>query len=144
MNATELHEGLKALCAMIGEKCEAHIVMSGSYKLIATVEPLGIMGRVRLTANVSEWDEVIPALTAKWEEHRELHEQGVIRNMAMAIIRITMERDECRDADLRCDFSHQDIDGYAERAASLATEMGGKGPFMVIRTDTGNGHEVEE
>lgn len=144
MTPIELHEGLKALCAEIGGKCEAHIVMSGTYTLSATVKPQGILGKVRLTANVDDWSEVVPALTAAWEEHRALHEANIIREMAIAIIRITMDRDECRDADLRCDFDRQDVGRYADRAAALATEMGGKGPFIVIRTDEGNGAEVSE
>lgn len=144
MTPTELHEGLKALCAEIGSKCEAHIVMSGTYMPSATVEPQGILGKVRLTVKVQDWSEIIPALTVAWEEHRDLHEANIIREMAMAIIRITMDRDECRDADLRCDFDRQDVGRYADRAAALATEMGGKGPFIVIRTDEGNGAEVSE
>jgi hypothetical protein len=148
MTPAELLAGLKSLAIEVGPKASANIYLAeGDYMsghATANLRPEGTLGKVSLSIKFSSWDEILPGLRAKWEEHRDLHEANIIREMAMAIIRITMDRDECRDADLRCDFDRQDVGRYADRAAALATEMGGKGPFIVIRTDEGNGGEVSE
>ena len=148
MTPAELLTGLKELAADVGPKALTKIyIAEGEYMsghATASLRPEGTLGKVNLSIKFSAWDEILPGLRAAWDEHRELHEANIIREMAMAIIRITMDRDECRDADLRCDFDRQDVGRYADRAAALATEMGGKGPFVVIRTDEGNGAEVPE
>lgn len=142
MTPQEIHEELKALCAEISPKAEAHIITSSTYMLACSIEPDGTLGKVRLSAKAKEWSEVVPALRAAWEGHRDLHASNLIKGMALAIIRLTAEHGECTDQALRVEFAQQDIDRYGEQSAELATEMGGKGPFKIIATGQGNGPDA--
>lgn len=143
MTPQEIHDDLKALCAEIGPKATAHVGLSGTYTLHCSVQPDGYNGKVRLAADVKDWADIIPALRAAWEEHRDLHASNTIRGMALAVIRLTAEHGECTDQALRVEFTQQDIDRYGEQSADLATEMGGKGPFKIIATGQGNGPDVD-
>lgn len=138
MTPQEIHDELRALCVEIGPKAEAHVIISNTYMPSCSIEPDGLLGKIRLSADAKEWSEIIPALRALWEEHRDLHASNVIKGMALAIIRLTAERGECTDQALRVEFAQQDIDRYGEQSADLATEMGGKGPFKIITTGAGN------
>lgn len=143
MTPQEIHNELKALCAEIGPKAEAHVIISNTYMPSCSIEPDGILGKVRLSADAKEWNGVVPALRAAWEEYRDLHASNTIKGMALAIIRLTAEHGECTDQALRVEFTQQDIDRYGERAAELATEMGGNGPFKIIATGAGNGPDID-
>lgn len=139
MTPQEIHDELKALCAEIGPKAEAHVIISNTYMPSCSIEPDGILGKIRLSADAKEWNEIIPALRALWEERRDLHASNVIKGMALAIIRQTAEHGECTDQALRVEFTQQDIDRYGEQSADMATEMGGNGPFKIVITGAGNG-----
>lgn len=141
MTPNELKTDLGALCAEIGPKAEAWAHVNGHHRgtISASIEPDGILGKVRLHVDVSEWGEVVPALRAVWENHRDLHASNTIKGMALAIIRLTAEHGECTDQALRVEFTQHDIDRYGEQSAELATEMGGKGPFKIITTGQSNG-----
>lgn len=142
MTPQELHEELKALCVEIGPRAEAHVIISNTYMPNGSIQPDGVLGKVRLAASAKDWSKIVPALRAVWEEHRDLHASNLIKGMALAIIRLTAENGECTDQALRVEFAQQDIDRYGEQSAELATEMGGKGPFKIIATGQSNGPDT--
>ena len=132
----------KAIVAEIGPKAMASVYMAeGDYMhgyMSADLRPEGTLGKVTLTVRFADWSEIIPGLRAAWAEHRELHASNATKGMALAIIRLTAENGECTDSALRCEFVQQEIDCYGDAAAALATEMGGNGPFEIVRLGVGN------
>jgi len=142
--AQELAADLHALCVEVGGECGAHILLmvgqyhNGNPTFTAVLEPKGTMGKVRLSAPVYELADAAPALRAMWDEHKDLHASNTIKSMAFAIIRLTAEQGECTDAALRAEFDAREVADYGDRAADLATEMGGNGPFRVIRLTGAN------
>lgn len=140
---TDVYDGLQALCVSIGPDANAAVMMmAGSYHrnadLSVSLEPKGFQGKVRLSAKVDSLEEVVPAITAAWEEHKELHAANTTKAMAIAVIRLTTELGECTDAALRCEFTAQEITDYGNAAADLATEMGGRGPFRIVHLTGAN------
>lgn len=142
MIPSELLAGLKELAAEVGPHALANIYLAeGEYMsghATASLRPEGTLGKVNLSIKFSAWDEILPGLRAAWDEHRELHESNVIKAMAVAVITLTAEHGECSDSALRAEFTQQDIDRYGDRAAALATDMGGNGPFEIVRYGAGN------
>ncbi len=134
MSPADVRAALSALCAEVGPKASAWVQISNSLTCSATLYPDDIIGKVTLrSGNLNDWSEAEPALRALWEEHRDLHASNTIKGMALAIIRLTAELDECTDAALRCEFTQQEIERYGDQASDLATEMGGRGPFRIVK-----------
>lgn len=138
MTPQQLRAALFDLCAEVSSKACAHVILSNSYDVSASLQPEGILGKVTLNAKSDTWDGLVPALRAAWDEHRDLHASNTKKLMALAIIRITAEHGVCTDRDLRMDFDQMDVTRYGDDAAALATEMGGNGPFEVVRVGSGN------
>lgn len=142
MIPSEILDGLKVLTAEVGPTALANVYLAhGDYMsghAAATLRPEGTLGKVALSVKFTAWDEILPGLRAAWEEHRDLHENNVIKTMAIAVITLTAEHGECSDSALRAEFSQQEIDRYGDRAAALATDMGGNGPFEIVRYGAGN------
>lgn len=143
MTPQEIRAELTALAAEIGPKARLSVsvtVSDYSNKLTGSIYPVGITGSsVCLhVQGVETWPEVVSAMRLRWEEHRDLHASNATKGMALAIIRLTAENGECTDSALRCEFVQQEIDLYGDAAAALATEMGGNGPFEIVRLGVGN------
>lgn len=143
MTPQEVHAELVALAAEIGPG--AHLLVSVtasdySNGLSGSVYPVGVTGSsVCLhTRSAESWEGVISEMRLRWEDHRDLHASNATKGMALAIIRLTAENGECTDGALRCEFVQQEIDRYGDAAAALATEMGGNGPFEIVRLGVGN------
>lgn len=142
MIPSDILAGLKELTSEVGPNALATVYLAhGDYMSAyssASLHPEGTLGKVTLNVKFTQWSEIIPGLREAWEEHRELHASNKIKSMALAVIRLTAEQGECSDSALRCEFSQQEIDRYGDRAAELATEMGGNGPFEIVRYGVGN------
>lgn len=142
MIPSEVIAEIKVLTDEIGPKALATVLlMTGDYtpgSLSATLYPNGMLGKVQLSVKFTQWNEVAPNLRAAWDQHRDLHANNVIKAMAVAVITLTAEHGECSDSALRAEFTQQDIERYGDRAAALATEMGGNGPFEIVRYGAGN------
>lgn len=133
MTPAEITAAIKTLCSEIGQSADVNISI-GSSGMSAGLWPRGICTDVSLWVHgQTEFEGAIAALRAKWEEHRDLHASNTTKGMALAIIRLTAELGECTDAALRCEFPQSDIDRYGDEATALATEMGGNGPFEIVR-----------
>lgn len=92
-----------------------------------------------------DFEEVIPAIRLKWDEHRAEHERQFIRKIAIKIIEITALVGECTDAALRnAQFSDDEIARYGERACADANDIAGRGPFTLRKLGAGNGAAVAE
>lgn len=145
MTPQEVRAELTALAAEIGPKAHLSVSVTASdwSKAGASgiVYPVGVggVGSVSLhTKGCETWQEAIAEMRFRWEEHRDLHASNATKGMALAIIRLTSENGECTDSALRCEFVQQEIDRYGDAAAALATEMGGNGPFEIVRLGVGN------
>ena len=144
MEPQEIRAELIALAAEIGPKAYLSVSVSvGEYcgpTVTGAVYPNGMgVGTVSLHTHKSEsWADAVAEMRAAWEAHRDLHASNTTKGMALAIIRLTAENGECTDGALRCEFNQQDIDRYGDAAATLATEMGGNGPFEIVRLGVGN------
>lgn len=141
----EVHAALKELCASIGTRAEMHL---GIYtnSLSKDEKPVwGVLQPSGYQPAGQEWDirveaetfgEAILTARAKYEEQRDARDKDIVHNMALAIISITIERDECTDAALRAakgyNFDQVLIDRLGERACALANDMAGKGPFTIV------------
>lgn len=142
MIPSEVLSAMKDLTDEVGAKALATVLlMNGDHTVgsaSATLYPNGMLGKVQLSVKFTSWEEIVPSLRAAWEKHADLHANNVIKAMAVAVITLTAEQGECSDSALRAEFTQQDIDRYGDRAASLATEMGGNGPFEIVRYGAGN------
>lgn len=86
--------------------------------------------------------ELLAASEEAWAERSDLHAINTIRDMALAIIRITAERGECTDASLRAEFDAADVTRFAERAVESANEMASNGPFSITKLSGANDAEA--
>lgn len=83
-------------------------------------------------------DELVGAAGAGWEAHCDEHRRRTIRDMALAIIRITDEFGRCSDQMLRVEFSPGDVRRFGEEACARASEMASRGPFKIVATTGSN------
>lgn len=99
----------------------------------ATIYPNGIGGHGALRVQADTWDELFTKLTEGWAEASARYKAERVREMALAIIRITAEQGHCTDASLRAaDFSGEEVKRYSEEACRDADEIASNGPFSVV------------
>lgn len=80
----------------------------------------------------NDFDELLTAIKDKWDAYKEIHRLRTIRNMAIAIIRITAEQGECTDAALRADvFSGEEVARHGPEACVEANKIAANGPFAI-------------
>lgn len=85
-----------------------------------------------------EWRDALDEARAIFAGRYANRATEATKALALAIIRLTFEHGECTDAALRADFDSSDVDRYAEAACVMASEMGEKGPFSIVRTSGAN------
>lgn len=84
------------------------------------------------------FEEVLESAEVAWLEHSDEHTRTMIRDMALAIIRITDECGHCSDRAMRLEFSTDDVRQFGERACTKAAEMAARGPFSIVATTGAN------
>lgn len=84
------------------------------------------------------FEELLSAAEEAWAEHSEQHTRTTIRDMALAIIRLTDEFGSCSDQMLRVEFSASDVKRLGEQACAKAAEMAARGPFSIVATTGAN------
>lgn len=100
--------------------------------LHVSVYPSGIAkDDLSFRVDADDWDELLAAVRAKWDEHKDRHRSQTIRKMALEIIRITADLGECTDAALRDRFNAGEIRAYGKDACADANTIAGKGPFTI-------------
>lgn len=140
----EYREGTKQLAASVGPKAEICTSVSNygpAYR--ATLYANGLVGTksdLSFSVHGETFAEALLALSMKWAEHSAIHEQRIVRKMALAIIRITADLGECTDAALRnCgEFDPGQVKRYGAAACEDANTIAGKGPFSIIAAGRAN------
>lgn len=84
------------------------------------------------------FEELLTSAEAAWLEHSDDHARSTIRDMALAIIRITDEHGHCSDQMLRVEFAPADVKRFGDQACTKAAEMAARGPFSIVATTGAN------
>lgn len=138
MDPRKIQERLEILRGSVGDRayCSASYDDSGPPCRIH-IYPNGICasGRdaelnTRLTAET--WADAFTLADEKWAERKANHRASTIRRIALTIIKITADRGECKDADLRmADFSDSEISELGQDACEDANTIASNGPFAI-------------
>jgi hypothetical protein len=148
MSPLEIQSHLKALAAHVGPKADVSVFMGLRWDhATLTILPSGdfIKDKARFSIEGTDWEELFRDAYAKWDEVSGVYDAKIVRDMALAIIRLTAELGKCSDGALRMEFAAEDIAKFGDRAAASANEMAANGPFSIVKTGDGNGApRVEE
>lgn len=144
MTPAEIHAEICALAAEAGSRATVNVTIGGGGAAVGPyifgfLYPDGITGAtapIRMSGN--DFTTVLAGLRAKWDERAETHRRETIRKLALAIIRITADRGECTDRDLRVEFDAEEVARYSADAVADANAIAANGPFAVVATDGGN------
>ena len=133
MTPTEIKAALKELDGSIGNRgiCGVRVSLYTKEPLAGSIScnSLGIS----IDVEADEWAELFAKLRSAWAKARADGERGLIKKMALAIIRLTEERGECTDQMLRVEFGAGDVTAFMDRAVEMADKMATNGPFAVRR-----------
>lgn len=141
MTPKEMQEAARALEAKVGKNCCVSIMLNTDSRppCHGSVYPDGLVKGSAFNKSADDWPELFAALNAKWDEYVETHRARKIRDMALAIIRITAEHGACSDAALRANtFTADDVGRYGEEACAEADAMAANGPFSIVQVGTAN------
>lgn len=101
----------------------------------ASFYPDDLTGGHHIGARGESFEEAISKLRAEWDAAKGLADKNTIRKMALAIIEITSDQNECSDAALRGAGFHQpQIDRIGSLACAEATRLAAGGPFSIVST----------
>lgn len=148
MTPAEAKAGFSAFAQEIGGEATVFVHLPTSLwgtqlALKASVYPRGMSKPSAFTLESDSFAELLEATRAKWATYSELDATRRIREMALAIIRITADLGACTDAALRQDrFSAEEVTRYGERACADANEIAGKGPFSIATLGGANQAEA--
>ena len=135
MNPTELRAELKKFESEVGPKADTSLsIHDYGEPVYASLYPFGITnnkGYIAVTAD--GWESAIEKLKAEWAKYSAEHQRQTIRDMALAIIRLTTEIGEATDAALRSEFDPGTVERYGDEACAMANTMAGRGPFTIKR-----------
>lgn len=150
----EAQAEIDALAKEIGPRADLHLSLSPTRQYSKKEEaPIyfavyadGMVGQgPTFSFYAASLREAISVARAKWEEFRETHAARTISAMALEIIRLTDENGEATDAGLRAAcFDGDVVARYGKRAAERATEMAGRGPFVLKTLGGDNGAPAED
>lgn len=136
MTPLEIKNELIALRSEVGSKAYISVDISphNAEAVSGCIYPTGIgTNGARLSVRGHDWREIIDQMRAAWVAHRDQHTAQMIKDMALEIIRITAEHDECTDAALRAGkFSDADVTRLGDQACAYATEIAANGPFTIV------------
>lgn len=85
------------------------------------------------------WESALAEVREAWGAKRADFEIAIVRNIALAIIRITFDMGECTEQALRVEFSAADIERFGSAAIERANTMAEGAPFSIVGSDAGNG-----
>lgn len=138
MTPTEVRDAINAFNKENGLKDGLRIVImshtSDGNPLHAAVYPNGVLGERALGVDGDDWATILEEVRTKWAEHSSIHRTRRIRDMALAIIRISAEQGGCTDAALRVDggFTETEIRALGSEACADADQIAGNGPFSIF------------
>lgn len=145
----EAQRAFKAFAAGIHSECYCSPSISAErYSapkgvLTLYVAPKGHLGNGgSFVVYADTWRDLLAAGEAEWATRSDQHSEHTIRTMALEIISITADQGECTDAALRAKFDAADVIRFGEQACAQATEMGGLGPFSIVKLSGANDAEA--
>jgi hypothetical protein len=139
MTPTEIKDALKLLNGRVGPGCYVDVTITGaSYDKTVIAGTILQHGGKSSRVVADDWQEVIRLMTEAVVNGRDAFQAALIKNMALAIIRLTDEHGECTDSMLRSEFDAGDVTAFLDRALERADAMAGNGPFSVRRVAGSN------
>jgi hypothetical protein len=149
MTPTEIRDRCKAMAKDVGP--HALVTVSVNVKSYDPKEPLSASlyayWPARYEADVSvngdDWETLFAELGAKWTAFQSEYRTRVTRDMALEIIRMTAERGQCTDSNLRAKFRPEDVAQFGESACIVANGMAANGPFVITATTGANAQGAE-
>lgn len=146
MELAQVIEELKNLKADIGEECylSASLNIDMGWRseepVYLNIYPMGIIGTVpSFNVFADTWENLVAAAKAEWQTRCAEFNKKTVREMALAIIRITAELGHCTDAALRgAKFSNNQIKQFSQAATEDANQIASNGPFSIIAADKSN------
>lgn len=145
MQAPEIIAALRALAEEAGPKAYASIVITADPRnaIHISLSPKGLLDDHRVTADADSFEEAFARLRATLEADKARMDKRRIRQMALAIIEISLDQGACSDAALRgTGFSILQIKRHGPDACEEAGRLAAGGPFRIVRTRGANA-EVE-
>jgi hypothetical protein len=137
MEPKQITEALSALAADVGPCADISIhVCHDREKPSGSLYVYGVAASRRdghLFVSGDTFEAVIAALCDAWEKHKEDHKAKTIRNMALAIIRLTLEFGQCSDSALRAEFDAGSVARWGDDACAMADQMASMGPFKIVQ-----------
>lgn len=142
MTPTELSTALLAIKARVGLQADVFCSIDCKYlrqPVTLSVYAYGLTRGTTFRVEGSEFDEVLTAANAKWDEMQARFEGEKIESIALDIIRLTALHGVCTDAALRSDkYSDADLKQFGTRAVEKANEMAANGPFSIQAAEKAN------
>lgn len=136
MTPTEVRDAINAFNTEHTMPGGLDIFFSNNHKgpLAASIYPDGVTKPCALRVYGDDWATLLDAVRAKWAEHSSIHRTRRIREMALAIIRITAEQGTCTDAALRGDggFTDAEVSALGSEACADADAIAANGPFSIF------------
>lgn len=140
MTPKEIQAEIVKLQTEVGPK--AHVgfsLQSHGRPIYVSLYPFGITNSDGyLSAASEDWADALEKIRAEWAEHSAEHCRQTVRNMALAIIRLTSDLGQCTDAALRAEFDPGVVARWGTDACAMANEMAGKGPFAIVAVANAN------
>ena len=141
----EIKTAVKALREEIGPKCCVSFNIKASSYMYGEDDERAIQvfcqprgggsGNPSFLLYVDTWQEAFDGVRQEWAKISADVARETIRQMALAIIRITADLGACTDAALRADsFTEEDLEIYGADACNMADEMASNGPFSIKLT----------
>lgn len=142
MTPLEIYDALGKFTRSVGPRAEATVgVYQFGTKGLAHLHlyPNGLGNSKGLELEAASWEELFAKAETAWPGVCARKRAEAIRNMALAIIKITADKGACSDFALRADkFSQEEIDLYSEEAIADANAIASNGPFSIVRTEKAN------
>ena len=101
--------------------------------------PTGTMHLFTMRGGSDTWSGALDDLRAQWAEKADRVDEEAVRNLALAIVRVTYDQGSCTDAALRAEFDAETVERYGARAVERANAMAEGAPFSIVETGPGNG-----
>lgn len=120
--------------ALVSAQINVDMTWRDDRPVFASVYPDGVCGNTPyFYVFANDWDELISNLRSEWRDRQVEFHKKTVREMALAIIRITAELGACTDAALRgAKFTNEQIERLSAAAVEDADRIAGNGPFSVI------------
>jgi hypothetical protein len=141
----ELKATFAALAKEIGPRCELSVNVAPAH----SEKPLwgyclprgyGKFGAPTDAFSVfaDTWSDLTAGIRTEWAKRSDNAREQTVKDMALAIIRITADLGQCADAALRAEFDATDVERYGADAVARANDMAELGPFEIVPTSGAN------